>query len=208
MSQRVPVNRGSVDWSGENPGIYLKTDPEGDWSALGIFFRVVLSPHGRGSTVIVLERPDERAGYPDVNNLCLTDNAELTRYLVDNYVAKFPSFRDKPGLAGMARLPLDEVETGGDMRSAYREIMRGGGVEVAMEWRDLSEPFAVEVTPKDSATGEHDMYSVFLEATDASILVDGRAFAGQVTDRLFFGKTMSTAFVALSEIWVKPNEQP
>ena len=40
---------GTVEWSGENPGIYLKSDPK--WavhSTMASFFRVVLSPHGRG----------------------------------------------------------------------------------------------------------------------------------------------------------------
>ena len=64
MNARIPVNPGRVGWAGENPGIYLKTDPAGDWSALGIFFRIVLSPHGRGHTMIVLDQPDTNSGFP------------------------------------------------------------------------------------------------------------------------------------------------
>ena len=43
---RIPVNPGSVEWSGENPGIYLKSDPDGDYSVVALFFRIVLSPYG------------------------------------------------------------------------------------------------------------------------------------------------------------------
>ena len=39
---------GTVDWSGENPGISLKENPDGPFVTLASFFRVVLSPHGRG----------------------------------------------------------------------------------------------------------------------------------------------------------------
>ena len=204
MNDRTPVNSGEVDWSGENPGIYLKLDPAGDWSALGIFFRVVLSPHGRGHTMIVLEKPNDNTGYPESNNLCLSDNPELSHYLIEHYVSRFPSFQGKAGLATMTHFELDEVKFEGDMKSSYREIARGGGLEVVMEWRNLGAPFAVEVGPEDSATKEHDMYSMFLEAADASIQVNGQQFAGSVVNRQFFGKTMSTAFLALSEIWVKP----
>ena len=74
-----------------------------------------------------------------------------------------------------------------------------------MKWENLGEPFAVEVGPEDSATKEHDMFSVFLEAGDASIAVNGKKFSGQVVDRQFFGKTMSTAFLAFAEIWIEPR---
>lgn len=204
MSQRIPVNPGRVEWSGENPGIYLKQDPAGDWSALGIFFRVVLSPHGRGHTMIVLDQPTSASGYPESNNVCLSDNEPLTRYLIDGFVSRFPSFKDKAGLQAMTHIPLEAVRFEGDMKDAYREVASGGGLEVVMEWRRLGDPMAVEVGPEDCATREHDMYSVFLEAAEASISVNGRTFPGRVADRLFFGKTMSTAFLALSEIWVTP----
>ena len=207
MSERIPVNPGQVEWSGENPGIYLKNDPAGDWSALGVFFRVVFSPHGRGHTMIVLDQPDANTGFPESHNLCITDNRDLTQYLIEEFLSKFPSFSGKPALEGMTHLTLDKVFNDGDMKTIYREVVCSGDTEVEMKWQYLGEPFAVEVGPEDSATKQHDMYSVFLEAVDASISVNGRKFSGQVADRQFFGKTMSTAFLALSEIWVKPKTQ-
>ena len=32
---RPPINPGRVEWSGENPGIYLKTDAGGDYTGRG-----------------------------------------------------------------------------------------------------------------------------------------------------------------------------
>jgi hypothetical protein len=48
------------------------------------------------------------------------------------------------------------------------------------------------------------MYSVFLEAASAEICINGTALAGKVASRQFFGRTMSTAFLAFSETWVTP----
>ena len=71
MNPNKPRNPGTVEWSGDNPGIYFKEDPDGDWTALGLFFRVTLSPYGRGHVMIVMDQPNEALGYPDANNICL-----------------------------------------------------------------------------------------------------------------------------------------
>ena len=157
--------------------------------------------------MIVLDEPDSDTGFPDSNNLCITDNREMTKYLIQEFMSKFPSFQGKKGLEAMAYLELDKVFSDGDMKDSYREVVGSEGVEAEMKWEKLGQPFAVEVGPQDSATKMHDMDSVFLEAGDASISVNGRKFPGSVTDRQFFGKTMSTAFIALSEIWMEPRPQ-
>jgi hypothetical protein len=36
---------GTVEWSGENPGISLRETPDGPFVVLASFFRVVLSPY-------------------------------------------------------------------------------------------------------------------------------------------------------------------
>jgi hypothetical protein len=50
---------GTVEWSGENPGISLKTDPNGPFTTLASFFRVALAPHGRGHALMLLQSPQE-----------------------------------------------------------------------------------------------------------------------------------------------------
>jgi hypothetical protein len=201
---RVPVNPGKVDWAGENPGIYLRDVDDGPWVTLAVFFRVVTSPHGRGHGMLILDQPETGKGWPDARNLCITDNEALIKYIVRDYVSGFPSFRGKPGLAAMTYLPLTEVRAEGDPRTSYSEIVRSGDVTARMNWSDTQEPFGVEVGPKDSATGKHDMYSLFFEAREASIEVNGERLSGKVSTRQFFGKTMSTAFLAFCETWVKP----
>jgi len=76
-----------------------------------------------------------------------------------------------------------------------------------MRWSDMGDPLPVEVTAENSATKEHEMYSVFLEAKSAAITVNGSPLRGTVQSRQFFGRTMSTAFLAFSETWVTPASQ-
>ena len=54
---RVPINPGKVDWSGENPGMYLKKTADGPFVTLISFFRVVVSPKGRGHAAFILQDP-------------------------------------------------------------------------------------------------------------------------------------------------------
>lgn len=205
---RPPVNPGRVDWSGENPGIYLKEDPAGDYTVLALFFRVVLSPHGRGAAAIVLGDPDRAAGWPDVCNFILTDNQSMMRWIVDGWVRKMPTFRGRLGLEAMTWLDLDSVsKCPGNLKDRYSESLRGDGLTLEMIWKDLGEPMPIEVTKEDSATGEHEMYSVFLEAKDAEIRVNNSRLRGKVAARQMSGQKMGTAFLAFSETWVTPDEK-
>ena len=205
--KRISINPGLVEWSGENPGI--KKDPAGArYDTLALFFRVVLSPYGRGHAALVLGAPDEAKGWPAAPNLIMADNHRLMRWIVDGWVARMPTFIGKEGLGAMAWLDCDCVEKRpGNLKSRYSEFLRGSGVELEMIWRDMGPPLPVEVTKDNSATKTHEMYSVFLEAKAAEVRINGASLSGQVAERQFFGRTMSTAFLAFSETWVTPKEE-
>ena len=198
-----PVNPGTVEWSGENPGIYLKDAIDGPWLSLAVFFRVVTSEHGRGLGMVVLGAPGVAQGYPAQDNLCITDNPPLMRYLVSDFVSKFASFRNQAGVAAMTYLPMIGAETRGDARRFYSETMRAPGVDVSLVWEELQAPIAADVPASMGPTQKHQMYSVFQEAKTASIIVNGKPLVGRVWPRDFLGRKMSTAFLAFSETWVK-----
>ena len=202
MSARVPVNPGTVEWAGNNPGIYLRDTPDGPWTALGLYFDITWSPRGRGHVMVLLGEPDTAAGLPEVNNVCITDNRPMCEYLLDRFMRKFPSFLGKIGLDGMSWHDLDDVRVDDQMPGSQVTTVRSGDIEAIMSLQQLGQPFGVECTAENSATGEHEMYAVFMEAGDASMSVNGQALRGRVTERQFFGRTMSTAFLAISEIWV------
>jgi hypothetical protein len=194
---------GTVDWSGENPGISLKLDPDGPFTALASFFRVVLSPHGRGHALVLLQSPQEKAPPEARANLCLHDNEPLARFLVAGFVAHFGAWRGLPGLAGLTYRRLDAVEAAGDPKSAYSETVRAGATTVRLDWRGLGEPFCFAFPPEMSATGRHHMPSLFVPCADAAITVDGRALPGKPIPRAIAGRTISTAMLAFSETWIR-----
>lgn len=199
-----PVNPGKVVWSGENPGIYLKDDSDA-WRALAVYFRVVTSPHGPGVGAIVLGAPATGNGYPAAPNLCLSNNETLMRWLVEHFVSKFASFRGMAGLAAMTYVAARSFETRGDGRTFHEESARTDQVSVSLRWTSLRAPFAVDVPPPMSATGSHQMYSVFVEAEDGSVTIDDVRLPGKVIVRDFLGRRMSSAFLAFSETWIAPD---
>ena len=191
---------GTVEWSGENPGISLKTDPNGPFITLASFFRVVLSPHGRGHALVLLQSPHE---YVRHANVCLTDNEKLARWLVDGFVSHFAAFRNVAGLASLVYRKLDGVATSGDPGGIYTETVKAGDLTVALTWSGLGPPFCFVNPPGLSATGVHHMPSVFVGCLDAAILVNGRRLPGMPIPREVAGRRITTAMLAFAETWIR-----
>ena len=205
----TPINPGAVEWSGENPGIYLRDParPQLAWGTLALFFRIVISPHGSGRAMLLLGRPDEADGYPAVPNLCVSDNLAMARYLTGEFVGRFAAFRGMPGLSAFSFHDLTGCTTSSDGTSIHQETVRAGGIELTMEWRGLQAPFAADVPPALSATGSHQMYSVFRGAATGRVLLNGTALPGEVVERDFLGGRLSSAFLAFAESWIRPHEE-
>jgi hypothetical protein len=81
---------------------------------------------------------------------------------------------------------------------------RFGSTFIAVATDMLAEPFAVDVAPAMSATGQHQMYSVFVEAQRGTITMNGAPLPGKIILRNFLDRRMSTAFLAFSETWITP----
>jgi hypothetical protein len=194
---------GTVDWSGENPGISLKTDPNGPFVALASFFRVVLSPHGRGHAMVVFQSPHEANPPADRANICITDNEPMARYLVKEFMSHFGAFKGVAGLEGMTYHKLESVETSGDPASTYSESAKGGGHDVKLTWSGLGKPFCFAFPPEQSATGKHAMPSLFVGCQDATITVNGKQLAGKPIPRVIAGNSLTTAMLAFSETWIR-----
>lgn len=190
---------GTVEWSGENPGISLKEDPSGPFTTLASFFRVVLSPHGRGHALVLLQSPQEASP----GNLCLTDNEPLARWLIAEYVSHFGAWRGLPGLASLGFRRLDGVEADGDALTRYGETVRAGDLTVKLDWSGLGKPFCFALPPEQSATGKHHMPSLFVGCDKATITVNGKVLPGAPVPRDIAGQRISTAMLAFSETWIR-----
>jgi hypothetical protein len=202
MADAVNFN-GKVEWSGENPGISLKDDPDGPWTNLASFFRVVLSPYGRGHALVLLQSPNEASPPEGRANICLHDNEDLARYLVKDFVAHFGAYRDLPSLNNLTYRKLDSVAATGDPASTYSEIVKAGATTVTLTWSGLGEPFCFALPPDKSATGKHHMPSLFVGCKDASITVNSVKLSGKPIPRDMAGHTITTAMLAFSETWIR-----
>ena len=203
--QKSPIHPGRVDWTGENPGIYLKDSQNGPWTSLATFFRICHSPHGMGHGVLLLDEPSEEKTVPDARNFCISDNEERARYLVAEFFSKFASFKISPGLKAITYLPLTDVRREGDTRTEYSEVICSADFEVRMTWRELSDPYAVDMPPEKGPTGVHQMYSCFQDSDDASIEINGQRLGGKIAERDFADTKKSTAFLAFSESWMRTD---
>ena len=194
---------GTVEWSGENPGISLKEKPEGAFTTLASFFRVVLSPHGRGHALVLLQSPGVAEPPADRANVCYSDNEPLARYLVSDFVAHFGAYKGLAGMSKLAYRKLDGVMASGDPASSYSETVRAGDTTVKLTWSGLGKPFCFAVPPEKSATGRHTMPSLFVGCREATIAVNGRVLPGKPAPREIAGHSITTAMLAFSETWIK-----
>jgi hypothetical protein len=203
------INRGVVDWSGENPGIYLKdpADLQGPWVAVAVYFRVIYSAYGRGRGMIVLGAPNLAKGYPDAPNLCIAENLPLMRYLLKEFVPNYGSFHGAPALEHTTLIQATGGATDSANASAWQETLCADGVELSMRWSGLGKPFAADVGADRTSTGRHQMYSLFQGAQSGQILLNGKPLAGVTMERDFLGGKLGSAFLAFAESWVVPDTQ-
>jgi hypothetical protein len=190
---------GTVEWTGENPVISLKEDPNGPFTTLASFFRVMLSPQGRGHALVLLQSPQEASP----GNVCLTDNEPLARWLIAEYVSNFGAWRGLAGLSSLTFRKLDSVEADGDTITRYGETVKAGDMAVKLEWSGLGKPFCFALAPAQSATGKHHMPSLFVGCDKATITVNGKARPGAPIPRDIAGQHISTAMLAFSETWIR-----
>jgi hypothetical protein len=199
------VRRGPVEWTGDNPFIYLSDEPRGMWSSLTLFFRIAQSRSGPGHMAIIVDQPAAPALSP--MSVCLTDNAPLADYLIRDFVRRFPLFRPiapeaMPPVLADAAFRVDELSADGYAVSAESPSTRRS---LALRWASLSKPFAVVLAPEQSATGEHEMFSVFQLSSAPSVQVDGNVLPGQPIQRTFLEHEGPSAALALSETWVRAS---
>ncbi len=202
---RPAMNPRPVDWSGENPGMYLRNKADGPYVALVSFFRVVLSPHGKGHAAFLVLDPSGNGTNPVKPNVCITDNEPLAIYLRDGFVQHFLAFRGSNALASTKLIPGWDFVAGGDGRTVHTEWFRSTLGQVQLTWGGWGDCYEVELAGDQKAvTGKHEMFSTFVDVRETSGHINGRPIEGRPFPREFAGKKdSSTAFLAFSETWIK-----
>ena len=146
-----PITPGVVDWSGENPGMYLKLEESGPFTCLVSFFRVVYSPHGGGHGVVLLMDPQGR----DANaiNAFYTDNRALADYLKNEFVAQFAAFKDNPLLDNLPIREANSFTHAGDARSSWTETIRGRCAPIKPVASSSENAFHIPIRPVPPPVG-------------------------------------------------------
>jgi len=112
-------------------------------------------------------------------------------------------FRGIPALAHVRYEKGSDFVASGDAKTTYTERFRSESGEVSLTWEPLGDAFMVEMPKDRSATGQHEMFSLFVTALGARASIHGNGVAGRPFPRDVAGKTSSTAFLAFSETWVR-----
>ena len=199
-----PITPGTVDWTGENPGILLK-NPDGSFAAMALFFRVAWSPAGQGQVLLLYGTPAAAEGPAEAPNVLISDNHALAEFLKENFIGKLGAFRDAPAFQTLPHITAQAVRATGDpMGHRYTETVAGEGLTVELVWEDLEPAKALELTPDQVGTGEHTMFTLLVPARSAQIIVNGRPLPGAVGERVQAGFKTTTAFLYFSETWVIP----
>ena len=181
--------------TGENSFLRLSGDGGKTFAHRTSHWRVLWSPAGQGHALF-LESP--LAGKtPRV----YADNPAVARFLQRTIEALlYKPFADES-------LPvIDAVfERGGHSLSAVEERVVTAGGSVVLSWWSLMAPFVLTMPPgaMDRPLG---VYSTFLPAREAQLVIDGEAAAGQVILQDRFGRPASSCCLAWSETWTKPKE--
>lgn len=204
MPLSIPITPGTVDWTGENPGILLK-NADGGFSAMALFFRVSWSPAGSGHLLLLYGSPQSRFGNEKAPNVLLGDNPDLAEFLKENFIGKLGAFRDAAPFTHLQYKQALSVRSDGDpMGHRYSEIVAGHDLCVELAWEKLEQPIALELVPEQVGTQEHVMFTLLVPARKARIMVNGSALQGSVGSRVQAGLETTTAFLYFAETWIIP----
>ena len=208
MPLKPPIHPGQVIWSGENPGILLKQEPDGPLSAVALFFRIFYSPEGRGTALLLYENPEDDQTRPDSVNAMVTDNEAMGKYLMKSFIGKLPAFRDLPVFESTRFVKLQESYATGDPRSRYTEVIKTGEFDVELIWGELGTPTALELPPDLTGAKENELFTLLVESRRAQIVLNGSALPGEPFERIQAGIKTTTAFLYFAETWISPRDHP
>jgi hypothetical protein len=181
--------------TGENSFLRLSSDGGKTFAHRTSHWRVLWSPAGQGH-VLFIESPlagDSPRVY--------ADNAAVARFLQRTIeVMLHKPFADES-------LPIIDAkfERAGHSLSAVEERVVSASGAIILSWWNLMAPFVLTMPPGalDRPLG---VYSTFLPAREAQLVVNGEAAAGQVVLLDRFGRPASSCCLAWSETWTKPKE--
>ncbi len=180
--------------TGENSFIRLSDDGGNTINDRTSHWRVLWSPAGQGHALFI-ESPLTGKG-PRV----YSDNPAVARFLQRTIeVLLYKEFAAET-------LPIVEAkfERTGNSLSAVEERVVSRKEEIVLSWWDFMPPFVLTMPP-GAMNRPLGVYSTFLPARSAQLMVNGQAAAATVFAQERGGRQSSSCVLAWSETWVKPR---
>lgn len=194
MAEPQMVDPHDVVMTGENSFIRLSNDGGSTMTDRVSHWRVLWSPAGQGHALFV-ESP-----LTGNRPVIYADNAGLVRFLQRKIeVLLHAPFADES-------LPIVDAEfrrTGHSLATVEERITTSDG-EIVLSWWDLMKPFILTMPP-GAMSRPRGVYSTFIPARGAQLLVDGEASRAKVFPQERFGKPSSSCCLAWSESWTEPK---
>ncbi len=199
------IKTGTLDWTGDNPFIYLKTDMDQEWSSLSLYFRIASSAYGSGQAILVLENPYEVGDGSDAR-LLVTDNVPLAEYLIRDFVRHFGLFRKAVALDGVKILGDGVFRSVNRFPEQHTEAVESvsADLKIELQWDHMTQAaICVDLPQSQTQTQKHEMMCVFHPAQQARVLINGTPLPGKTIERDFNGTRAQSASLANSETWVR-----
>ena len=199
------IKTGTLDWTGDNPFIYLKTDVDQEWSSLSLYFRIASSAYGSGQAILVLENPYEAGDSSDAR-LLVTDNVPLAEYLIRDFVRHFGLFRKAIALDAVKIMGDGVFHTLNRFPELHTETVQSSSanLKIELQWQDMKQAaICVDLPQSQTQTQKHEMMCVFHPAQQARVLINGTPLPGSTIERDFNGTRAQSASLANSETWVR-----
>jgi hypothetical protein len=184
-----------VRLTGENSFIRLLEAADGPQSTRVSHWRILYSPAGQGHALFI------QSDVTDGEVRIYSDNIPMTRWLQ----GEIESLLYPPFAAESIPVAAATFSRTGDSRSSWSEAVASGDERIMLTWSDFAEPFMLTVAAGSVAGRPHGVYSCFIPARQARVALNDRVAAGRPFPQQRGDKEGSTACLALSETWVRPQ---
>ncbi len=182
-----------VRLTGENQYMRLHEEEGGPMTTRCGHWRVLLSPAGTGHVMFL------RSDVTDHQVRIYADSSPLVRWLQQEIVTS-GEFSDQN---------IDIVDARfsrmGDTQSFWTETVETAREHIMLTWRDFGEPFVITVPVGSDPNRPLGWSSVFVPAQSAQLSLNGRIAVGQPFPEQRAERLSSTAGLALSETWLRPE---